>query len=82
MLIGVEYDKIEFQLFGLDLLEPNGVFGDIIIFALSIFFAYKIKKYSNGYRIYVDIMTGENCRKFWLLTWTSSIGQFVHPVGR
>jgi hypothetical protein len=48
MLIGVEYDKIEFQLFGLDLLEPNGVFGDIIIFALSIFFAYKIKKYSNG----------------------------------
>jgi hypothetical protein len=44
MLIGVEYDKIEFQLFGLDLLEPNGVIGDIIIFAISMFFAYKIKK--------------------------------------
>ena len=27
----------------------------------------------NRYRIYVDIMTGE--------TWTSLIGQFVHPVG-
>lgn len=48
MLIGVEYDKIEFQLFGLDLLEPNGVFGDILIFAFSIYFAYKIKQYGNG----------------------------------
>ena len=24
---------------------------------------------------------GENCLQFRLLTWTSSIGQFVHPVG-
>ena len=32
----------------------------------------------NGYRIYVDNMTGE---KFRLLTWISFIGQFVHPVG-
>lgn len=48
MLIGVEYDKIEFQLFGLDLLEPNGVFGDLLIFGISIYFAYKIKKMSNG----------------------------------
>lgn len=49
MLIGEEYDKIEFQAFGLDLLEPNGVLGDVIIFAISIYFAYQIKKkYSNG----------------------------------
>ena len=32
---------------------------------------------ANGYRIYVDIMTGE---KFRLLTWTSLIVYFVHPV--
>ncbi|MEJ6584111.1 MAG: hypothetical protein QNL61_00840 [Crocinitomicaceae bacterium] len=44
MLVGLEYDKIEFQLFGLNLLEPNGVIGDIVIFAISLFFAYKIKK--------------------------------------
>ena len=31
----------------------------------------------NGYRIYVDTMTGEKL----LLTWKSVIGQFVHPVG-
>ena len=24
---------------------------------------------------------GKNCRQFRLLTWTSFIGQFVHPVG-
>ena len=34
---------------------------------------------SNGYRIYVNIMTGENWRQFRLLT--SFIGQFVHTVG-
>ena len=32
----------------------------------------------NGCRIYVDIMTGQNCRQFRLLTWTSFIGQ---PIG-
>ena len=36
---------------------------------------------TNGYRIYVDIMTGENCCQFRLLTWNSFIGQFVYPVG-
>ena len=33
-----------------------------------------------GYRIYVDTITGENCRQFRLLTWNSFICQFVHPV--
>ena len=32
-------------------------------------------------RIYVDIITGENCQKFMLLTCTLLIEQFVHPVG-
>ena len=34
-----------------------------------------------GYRIYVDIITGGNCRQFRLLTWLSLIGPFFHPVG-
>ena len=29
----------------------------------------------------LDIMTGENCRQFSLLTRKTFIGQFVHPVG-
>ena len=28
-----------------------------------------------------EYLTGEKCRQFRLLTWTSHIGQFVHPVG-
>ena len=35
---------------------------------------------NNGYMIYVDLLTGENCRQFSLLIWTSFVGQFVHPV--
>ena len=35
---------------------------------------------NNGYRIYVDIMTGENWRSFRLPAWTSLNVQFVHPV--
>ena len=29
---------------------------------------------------YVDILTGEICRQFRLLKWTSFIGQFVYPI--
>ena len=36
---------------------------------------------TNGHRIFVDIMTGENLRQFRLLTWILLIGQFVPPVG-
>ena len=35
----------------------------------------------NGCRIFMDIMTWENCRQFSLLAWNSFIGQFVDPVG-
>ena len=35
----------------------------------------------NGFRIYVDIMTGKSCRQFRLIGPLSFIGQFVYPVG-
>ena len=44
-------------------------------------FEYKLFHPFNGYRIYVDIISGENCHHFRLLTLTSFIGQFVNPVG-
>ena len=34
----------------------------------------------NGYRIYMDIITGENCQ-YRLLFPPSFIGQFVYPLG-
>ena len=37
------------------------------------------KYYINGYRMYVDIMTGGN-RQFMLLIWNSFISLFVDPV--
>ena len=36
----------------------------------------------NECKVFVDIMTGENCPLFRLLTWTSLIGEFVYPVLR
>ena len=43
-------------------------------------FKVLIKTYlKNLYKIYVDIE--KNCRQYRLLTWTSLIGQFAHPVG-
>ena len=35
----------------------------------------------NGYRIYLDIMTGGKLSSIRLLTWDSFIGQIDHPVG-
>ena len=31
--------------------------------------------------IEIEYITGENCRQFRLLKWTSFIGQFIHLVG-
>ncbi|HNS42421.1 MAG TPA: hypothetical protein PKN22_06650 [Taishania sp.] len=44
MQIGTDFPKIEFQLFGLDLLEPNGFIGNFLIFLLSMYFYFKVKK--------------------------------------
>lgn len=46
MKIGEDFPKIEFELFGLDLVEPNAIIGDTILFLTAIFFAYKIGKFS------------------------------------
>ena len=42
---------------------------------------WTLTHHANGCRINVDIMTGEKSSQFRLLTWTSLIIQFVHPVG-
>lgn len=45
MLIGENFEKIEFQLFGLELLEPNGFIGDILLALFAFFYAYRISKF-------------------------------------
>lgn len=44
MLIGTDYPKIEFELFGLHLVEPNAFIGDAIIFLVALYFYFKIQK--------------------------------------
>jgi hypothetical protein len=44
MRVGSDYDKIEFKAFGLDLLEPNAMFGDTVIFFIALYIAFKIGK--------------------------------------
>lgn len=44
MLIGQDFEKIKFNLFGLDLVEPNALMGDTIILLVALFLAYKTHK--------------------------------------
>ena len=44
MRIGSNYDKIEWKVFNLDLLEPIGSLGDLIIAGFCFYFAFKILK--------------------------------------
>ena len=46
MKIGEDFPKIEFEMFGLDLVEPNAIIGDTILFLTAIFFAIKIGKFT------------------------------------
>lgn len=43
MLIGQDYDKLQWDIFGLQLLEQNTFIGDVIIFIVAIYFFFKIK---------------------------------------
>ena len=44
MLIGKDFDKIEFDFFGLHLLEPNAFIGDVVILFVALYFAIQITK--------------------------------------
>ena len=44
MKIGEDFDKMEFSMFGLDLLEPNALISDSLITIVALFFAYKVSK--------------------------------------
>lgn len=51
-MIGKNFDKIEFELFGLDLLEPMAMIGDGLMGLLSLFFAYKLFKLNSAAKFY------------------------------
>ncbi len=48
MKIGEDYDKIEFEMFGLDLLEPNALIGDFILLLIAIYLGLKVNKLNSS----------------------------------
>lgn len=65
MLIGKDFEKISFDLFGYTLLEPNAFIGDLIIFIASLYYANRIVKlnqkgpfYTNWYWFNILFGTG------------------------
>ena len=55
MIIGADFPKIEFSLFGLDLVEPNAFIGDTLILAVALLFAYKTHKISGDQPFYKQL---------------------------
>ena len=75
MLIGENYDKIEFELFGMELLEPNAFIGDTLLFLVSFYFYYKIGRSKK-----LDVFT-LNWQRFYLLFGISFfLGGFGHVL--
>ena len=46
MLIGKDFEKIEWDFMGLHLLEPNAMIGDLILFTLAIVLAIRVHKHA------------------------------------
>lgn len=44
MLIGADFPKIEFELLGLELLEPNSFIGDTVLFIFSVYAANQVAR--------------------------------------
>lgn len=48
MLIGKDFEYIKFELFGLELQEPNGFIGNFLIFLTCLIVFFKIKKFEKS----------------------------------
>ena len=47
MIIGQDFQKLEWHFMGFDFLEPNALIGDSIILIIALFFAFKTNKLQN-----------------------------------
>jgi len=72
MLIGSDFDKIEFSFLGLDLLEPNAFIGDTLILITAITLGYKTKKINKHLPFFIN----------WkIFFWLFGIGMFLGGIG-
>ncbi|MBD3639126.1 MAG: hypothetical protein HUJ25_17355 [Crocinitomicaceae bacterium] len=51
-MIGTDFEKIHFVLFGWDLVEPMALITDVIMGSISIYFGLKIRSYKNAHPFY------------------------------
>lgn len=73
MIVGEDFDKMEFSLFGLDLLEPNALISDTLITVIGLIFAYKVAK---------NFPTNELFYRYWkLLFLFQGISFFLGGMG-
>lgn len=54
MRIGEDFEKIQWQPFGFDFVEPNAMIGDFLIFALALFFAFRVRKWNENHPFFVN----------------------------
>ena len=72
-MIGQDFPKIEWDIAGLALLEPNAMIGDLVLFTTALFLAAQIQKINNTHPFY----------KYWRLFflwfgWSFLFGGFGH----
>jgi hypothetical protein len=51
-MIGTDFPKLEWNFMGLQLLEPNAMIGDVILFTISLYFAKQVLKINAGHIFY------------------------------
>lgn len=72
MLIGQDFEKIEFELFGWELLEPNAFIGDTILAFLAFFLAFRLRKITKKHNFY----------RYWFLFFICfGLGFFIGGLG-
>lgn len=71
-MIGLDFPKIEFQMFGLELLEPMAIITDTIMGGLSIYFGIRVLNFKKSIPFY----------KFWALFFlVFGIGSILGGIG-
>jgi hypothetical protein len=72
-MIGQDFPKIEWHLLGLDLLEPNAIIGDLILFSISLWMASTLRLRAKSHPFY------SYWQKFFLwFGWGFLFGGFGH----
>jgi hypothetical protein len=60
-MIGQDFEKIHFDIWGFHFLEPNALIGDLLLFSIAFYFSLKIKKYNSQHPFY------KNWRRFYFI---------------